>query len=40
MVQVAEKVIRTADTISLGLVPAGDGKRPAILSAIEIEQAE
>ena len=33
-------VIRAAGTISLGLVPAGDSKRPAILSAVEIEQAE
>ena len=32
--------IRAVDTISLGLAPSTDSKRPAILSAVEIEQED
>lgn len=34
------KGIRAVDTISMGLVPSADSKRPAILSAVEIEQED
>ncbi len=34
------KGIRAVDTISLGLAPSTDSKRPAILSAVEIEQED